>query len=331
MRFRPQPVLIAATVCMTAPCMLDARITKIAITSRTPVFNNQSFGAFGPYEKIKGVATGEIDPKDGRNSPITDLEFAPKNANGRVAYRTNFTIVKPVDMRKSSGVLLYNIVNRGGHGGPAEFHIGGDPGDGFLYKLGEAVLWSGWQADIPLSTDGSDREGIDVPVARNPDGSPITGPVWSRFVNVGGNTQSIPGAAGRAPASLDTTKAKLISAASETPAGVKGGVIAIPSTDWAFADCRAVPFPGTPDPTRICLKSGFDPALLYEVVYTAKDPFVQGVGMAAMRDIISFFRYSEKDDSGTANPVFGPVLHVIGMGNSQSGRFAKSFLNLGFN
>ena len=88
----------------------------------------------------------------------------------------------------------------------------------------------------------------------------------------------------------------------------------MPSTDWAFADCRTVPFPGTPDPTRVCLKGGFDPALLYELVYTAKDPYVLGVGMAAMRDVISFFRYEEKDSAGTQNPIFGQVPHVIGDG-----------------
>ncbi len=118
--------------------------------------------------------------------------------------------------------------------------------DGFLYKLGHALLWSGWQGDIPLSTDGSDREGIQVSVARNADGSSITGPVWERFNNAKGNTQALPGAASRIPASLDTATAKLISAAAETPAGVKSGVIAIPASDWAFADCRTVAFPGTP-------------------------------------------------------------------------------------
>lgn len=316
---------LAIAILCFAP-VLSGRITKIEITSRAVAFNGQSFGTAGQFEKIKGIASGEIDPKDRRNALITDIELAPKNARGRVGYRTNFTLVKPVDMRRSSGALFYNIVNRGNHGGPAEFHVGGDPGDGFLYKLGQAVLWSGWQGDIPLSTDGSDREGIEVPIARG-----VTGPVWDRLTAATGNTQSLPGFNGRAPASLDTSKAKLISVVSETPAGVKSGVVAIPATDWAFADCRANPFPGKPDPSRLCLKNGFDPNLLYEIVYTAKDPFIQGVGMAAMRDVVSFFRYSEKDDAGTANPLYNAVPHVIAMGNSQSGRFAKTFLNLGFN
>jgi len=193
--------LFAATLCLAAPALLNARITKITITSRAAAFNGQQFGVAGQFEKIKGIASGEIDPKDRRNALITDIQFAPKNAAGRVEYRTNFTIVKPVDMSKSSGVLLYNIVNRGGHGGPAEFHVGGDPGDGFLYKLGEAVLWSGWQGDIPLSTDGSDREGIEVPIAHS-----VTSPVWDRITAASGNTQSLPGYVGRAPASLETSK-----------------------------------------------------------------------------------------------------------------------------
>jgi hypothetical protein len=308
-------------------------ITKITITSRLPAFNGQSFGAVGAYEEIKGVAVGEIDPNDPRNTVITDLQFAPKTANGRVPYRTTFTLLKPVDMSKSPGVLFYNIVNRGGHNGPNTWNIGGDPGDGFLYKMGHVLLWSGWQGDMPIATVGAGQEGIDVPIARNPDGSPVTSPVWARFVNVGGNvnTQSLPGAAGRTPASLDTTTAKLISATSETPSGAKGGVVQIPGSEWAFADCRTTPFPGTPDPARICLKNGFNPTLLYELVYTAKDPFVLGVGMAAMRDVVSFFRYAAQDSAGTANPVAGAVPHVIAMGNSQSGRFAKTFLNLGFN
>ena len=56
-----------------------------------------------------------------------------------------------------------------------------------------------------------------------------------------------------------------------------------------------------------------------------------GAGMAAVRDVVSFFRYASADSSGTANPLAGTLRHVVAMGNSQSGRFAKAFLNLGFN
>jgi hypothetical protein len=322
--------LLVSLFCLLAPAHLGARVKKITITSRGPAHGGQTFGSIGAYEKIKGIATGEIDPADPRNSLITDLALAPKNAAGRVEYRTNFTILKPMDMAKAPGILLYNVVNRGNHGG-TEFNMGTDPGDGLLYRLGHVLLWSGWQGDIPLVRDGSDREGIDVPVARNADESPVTGPVWDRFTGARGNTQSLTTPLGRTPASLDTSKANLISVRSETTAGVKSGVTTITAADWAFADCRTRPFPGTPDPTRICLKNGFDPDLLYEVTYTAKDPLVLGVGLAAMRDIISFFRGAAKDADGTPNPLAAAITHTICQGTSQSGRLEKEFLNLGFN
>jgi hypothetical protein len=308
---------------------LDARIIRIEIASQTPLFAGQVFGSVGSYEQISGIAYGELDPSDRRNSVITDIRFAPKNSRGMVEYRATFTLQKPVDMSKSDGVLFYEIVNRGVHG--QLFNEGGRPGDGFLYRRGQMILWSGWQANLPISKVRGEQEGIDVPVARMPDGSPVISTVWKRFVGPTSNTLSLGAIPGREPASLDTSKASLITAVTETPEGVKKGVVTVPSSDWAFANCRNTPFPGKPDPDFICLKNGADPNLLYELVYQAKDPLVQGVGMAAMRDVLSFFRYAAKDDAGAANPLHSSIKWVIGSGNSQSGRFAKAFLNLGFN
>src|SRR5205809_4339358 len=101
--------ILSAAMLLSAPAWLDARIAKIIFVSRAPAFNGQAMGPAGAYEKIKGIATGELDPKDRRNAVITDLELAPRNANGRVEYRANFTLVKPVDTAKAPGVLLYNI------------------------------------------------------------------------------------------------------------------------------------------------------------------------------------------------------------------------------
>ncbi|MCC7043602.1 MAG: hypothetical protein IT183_07055 [Acidobacteria bacterium] len=323
-------VLSAVLASVASPA--SAEVRRITVSSRAPWQGGQAFGQVGPYEEIRGFVSGEIDPADPKNALITDIDLAPRNARGMVEYRTTFTLRKPVDMSRAAGVLFYNIVNRGNRNGPNTWHIGGDPGDGFLYRLGHVLLWSGWQGDMPIGTVGPEQEAIDVPIARNRDGSPVTGPVVERFVAVPGHvhTQSLAGP-GRMPLTLDTTSARLISALSETPEGTKSGVREIAGSDWAFADCRTTPFPGTPDPTRVCLKDGFDPSRLYELVYTAKDPYVLGVGMAAMRDVVSFFRYAARDEAGVVNPVVGQVRHVVAMGNSQSGRFAKAFLNLGFN
>ena len=105
----------------------------------------------------------------------------------------------------------------------------------------------------------------------------------------------------------------------------------VPSTDWAFADCGTAAFPGSPDPTRLCLKNGFKPDTVYELRYIAKDPLVLGVGLAATRDINSFFRYEKQDAAGTPNPVAGRINWAISEGSSQSGTFLKLFVMLGFN
>jgi hypothetical protein len=324
--------LAALAVMIGASGSADARIIKIEISSRTTLIEGQTFGNAGFYEQIRGTAYGELNPSDRRNAVITDISLAPRNSRGLVEYRTTFTLQKPVDMSQSDGVLFYEVVNRGAHG--QLFNVSGQLGENLLYKRRQTILWSGWQGDLPISRVRNMQEGIDVPVARMPDGSSVISPVWKRFVEpkgMNGNTLSLGATPGREPAGLDTSKATLLSAVSETADGVKKGSATISSVDWAFADCRNTPFPGNPDPNYICLKNGVDPNLLYELVYQAKDPLVQGVGMAATRDIISFFRRAASDDAGAANPLGSSIKWVIGSGNSQSGRFAKAFLNLGFN
>ena len=67
-------------------------------------------------------------------------------------------------------------------------------------------------------------------------------------------------------------------------------------------------------PASAC-KNGFDPARLYELVYTAKDPLVLGIGFAATRDIVDFFRHAAADANGTANPVAGRITHGVALGD----------------
>ena len=90
-------------------------------------------------------------------------------------------------------------------------------------------------------------------------------------------------------------------------------------------------FPGTPDPSKICVKSGFDPTFLYELVFTAKDPLVLGIGFAATRDLNSFLRYADKDDAGDGESGGEADPWAITPGSSQSGNFIRSFIHLGFN
>ncbi|HUP39078.1 MAG TPA: alpha/beta hydrolase domain-containing protein [Vicinamibacterales bacterium] len=288
-----------------------AHIVKIEITGVEPA---------GPtHERITGKAYGELDPADPKNAVITDIELAPRNARGKVEYVTTFTLVRPTEMMRASGVLVYTVVNRGG-------------GNATPHPDGHVTFVSGWQGDIvPTSTNYT----IEVPVAKNRDGSSITGPLVLRFLNLNSYTTRLEIPRGQPspypPVSLDTTKATLISAIGESANGVKKGAVTIPSTEWAFADCRDTPFPGKPDPNHICAKNGFNNALLYELQYTVKDPLVLGIGLAATRDLGSFFRYEKQDASGTPNPVAGMITHAISEGSSQSGTFLRLSLLLGFN
>ena len=104
----------------------------------------------------------------------------------------------------------------------------------------------------------------------------------------------------------------------------------IPNSAWSFGTCEhggAL----TPDEKHLCYPEGFKPGHLYELIYRAKDPTVGGLGFAAARDLGAFLRNSDKDDAGTANPVFRSDNLAVIEGSSQSGRMVRSLLALGFN
>jgi hypothetical protein len=308
-----------------------ARVTKLVIDKVvSPAFGGASFGGAGQYETIAGHVLGELDPNDSHNAIINDIGLAPRNAQGRVEYMATFFLVKPIDLSKSSHLMWQDVPNRGGRITlAASSRNDGDIG-----------LSSGWQADnsggtaqVPPPNNSNDY--AVVPVPHNPDGSPVTGTVMGRIMNVGGtdsqpiieHSNPIP----YRPITLDTTKATLESHDHETSDGIVTGVTPIASGDWAWASCSASnPFPGTPDPTQICLKNGFLPDKLYQVVFKSKDPYILAIGTAAFRDAASFFKYETQDDFGTANPVANQIKWIITRGSSQSGTFIRQLIHYGF-
>jgi hypothetical protein len=309
-------VLISCLILLFAAARAEGRVSRVVIENREPA----AFESPIPYERLSGHFYGALDPKNEWNSVINDILLATRNASGMVEYSATFTMLRPVDPSRASGVLWYEVPNRGNS--PLNPKPAAD-----ALAAGHILVSSGWQGDL---APRAGLETISVPVARNSDGAPITGPVLYRIVNVGGATASLQaGFAGlryQTPVTLDTSKALLTRQAFDD-----GAATPIPSSEWAFANCDRAPFPGEPDPTRVCLKAGFDPSLLYQIVYTAKDPLVLGIGLAATRDLVSFLRYAEKGGDGASNPIAGEVRYAIGFGTSQSGNFIKTFLHLGFN
>jgi hypothetical protein len=309
---------LAAIALLMCAGFLEARVTRVVVEKReSPALDGKAFGRAGPYEILSGHFFGEIDPKDPHNSIIMDLQFAPRNARGMVEYSATFALSKPVDMSRSNGVLYYSVSNRG-RGAPVGF------------DNGMVNLLSGWQGDL---LQNPNAQSIVVPVARKSDGSPLTGPVIERLIDIPPNTTTMDlrvtgyvGLSYQRPLTLDTTKATLTRRTSQNAAAN-----VVPSSDWAFADCTAKPFPGTPDPVKLCVKGGFDPASEYVLSYTAQDPLVLGIGFAATRDLNSFLRYADKDDTGTPNPLAKQIKWVISRGDSQSGNYIRTFIHLGFN
>lgn len=319
--YQAQVIWLALVVIVSGAITAQAKVTRIVIEQKqSPAYDGRSFGPVGQYEILTGKAYGELDPKDPHNTIITDIQFAPRNARGMVEYVATFTLVKPLDLSKANGVLLYAVPNRSNRISIPAFGVAGESGDEFFLQRGFTILHSGWQGDIPPRLNA---ETITVPIARNPDGSSITGLALARFFNMPAGTTTLPLPVVHEAASLDTTKATLTKRTSEESA-----IIPIAGSDWAFGDCSKTPFPGTPDGNKVCVKGGFDPAYLYELRYTAKDPLVLGIGFAATRDINSFFRHAAQS---AGNPIAGRITHALAQGISQSGNFIKTFIHLGFN
>lgn len=314
-----QRAFVVVLIACVSTAVMEARVTRLEIARVERVDPSPAeLDTVPPYERLSGTFHGELDPADPKNALITDIQRAPRNARGKVEYTGTFSLMKPLDRTRASGVLMYSVVNRGN-------------GRATASAEGHISVVSGWQGDL-VPTAGSQT--IQVPRARNQDGSSIVGPFVMRLSEQRGTTarltfRRVP--VPYPPATLDTTKATLVSVASETAEGEKAGALTIGSADWAFANCEQTPFPGTPDPSRVCLKGGFDPARLYELRYTVSDPLVLGIGFAATRDLNAFLRYEQHDEAGTPNPVAGMVRWGIAEGRSQSGAFLRAFIRLGFN
>ena len=88
-------------------------ITDISVTDIADFADGHEFGAAGAYVRIKGVARGTLDPAAPANAGIVDLDKAPRNAKGLVEYATDFDILRPKDPLRGSGILVYDVPNRG--------------------------------------------------------------------------------------------------------------------------------------------------------------------------------------------------------------------------
>lgn len=335
MKLRPHRItwlLLVLLGISLVPSPTPGEVVRIRIDRQQPFAEGHRFGETGAYESLAGRFFFEVDPNDPVNACITDLKRAPRNDRGKVEFWADFFLLKPVHPAKGNGRLLYDVHNRGNKLALWTFNDAlrtNEPtnmdhaGNGYLLREGYSLLWTGWNGDVV--GDGTGRLLAGLPIAVQEDGSPITGKTYVE-TSVDEETYSRPffGSPWGTPAayptvSLDDPTAVLTMRPSRSEPAVE-----VCRDAWAFArweDGKVIP-----DPTSLYVKEGLKPGWLYELVYTARDPRASGLGLAGLRDAVSFLRYADQ-----GNPVQDAIDRAYIFGISQSGRVIHHFLYEGLN
>jgi hypothetical protein len=316
---------------------------RIEIGERTPFAGGAHFGDAGSYERLKGRVHFAVDPAHPAYAGVVDLERAPRNGDGRVEFASDLCILKPVDTAKGNRRVFFGYGNRGNKRELQFFNdapAGNEPldaahaGNGYLMRRGYTVVWAAWEGDL---LPGGGRMVLDVPVATD-GGRPITGPVRSEFIANAPGVRSLP-LSGQAStraypaASLDTREASLTRRRYPQDAPEP-----VDPQRWSFArlesgrglDGQDSETAVVPSDSHLFLPEGFSPGWIYELVYTARDPRVMGLGHVVVRDLVSFLKYGDADAAGVPSPV-GPVERAYAWGRSQTGRALRDFVHGGWN
>jgi hypothetical protein len=294
--------------------LLSAGVVRVEVQSRTDVLGGREFGLAGPYEKLIGKVYFAVDPANPINRIITDLDKAPRNAQGHVEFSSDLYVLQPKHPERGNGTALYEVSNRGGKGMLAFFNRARgslDPtyveefGDGFLLNQGYTLVWLGWQWDPPQ------RPGLLRLHAPRAPG--LKGLVRADFVPTEKITTHLLSDRQHIPylvADVNDPNATLtVRERADAPRRT------VPRAQWRFSADRG----------SVEMASGFEPHRIYEVVYTSEDPVLVGLGPAAVRDFLSYVK------SGAAGSPVRGVSRAYAFGVSQSGRFLRTYLYYGFN
>ena len=301
-----------------------AHVTRVEVTSRTPVLGGKGFGDAGAYERVVGKVYFSLPVLNLHNRGIVDLANAVNLKAGEVEFSADFVALRPVDVHKGNGSMILEVPNRG-HSRIVALVDGGDwnaekdAGDAWLLRNGFTVVALGWQWDAV--GDGALR--FYAPVAKL-QGKTITGllrgdvmPDKARDeIPLGHLTQGRIGGSEYPVAVPDDARNTLTVRDARTSERT-----AIARAQWQFA--HIVNGRLEPSDRSIHLDGGFKPGKIYEYVYVVKDPVVAGGGFAAVRDFASYVKH--------AADAITPAERVYGEGISQNGRFLRDFLYEGFN
>lgn len=317
--------LVVLLIALWWAAPLSGEVVRVIVDHREDVLAGREWGEAGVYEKLVGRIFFAFDPESPYNRAIVDLQFAPVNGDGRVEAWADFMVLQPKDPGQRRGLAWVEVSNRGGKASLRYFNratMGAlDPtaeehfGDGMLLREGLTIIWVGWQHDVP------DREGLvrlHVPVARPVEGS-LEGLVRADWT-VDETVQVLElGHYGQRPyLPVDPSHPDNVLTVRE---GRMAPRQVVPRDQWSFFT------PGEgPDANRLTLiglQGGFQAGKIYEFVYRSRDPRVVGLGLAVIRDVLSYAKYD-------LDSLF-PVQAGVAFGVSQTGRFLRHFLYQGFN
>lgn len=322
----------SVSAALLAPLLLcspaNARITSLRIDHIEPFAAGMAFGDSGAYERVSGVARGELDPADPRNRVIVNLDRAPRNARGKVEYETDFFLLRPADAARGNHKILYEVNNRGrkflmhwmmdassqaasANNDPKDAK---DAGNGLFLRQGYTIAWSGWDPDAPRAGHGM---AMKLPVATDA-GKPITRRIREEIVNGTRGPLTDVLRLSYDAASQDQARATLTERRREADKPRE-----VPASAWRWVDARTIRL--LPDGTKP------QPGTLYELRYEAQAPKVLGIGFAAKRDFVSFLRHATGDDNLVANPAGRGIRAALAVGISQSGRYLRDHISQGFN
>ncbi len=311
---------------------------RLDIEQRELLADGISFGSTGPYEKLAGRIHFALDPHEPLNQQVVDLAYAPRNAAGLVEYATDVYIIKPVELARGNRRLIYDVNNRGNKRVLQFFNDAvpsNDPsspehiGNGFLMRRGYTLVWSGWQGDL---LPGEGRMTMELPIATD-QGKEIAGLVRAEFIADEPGKVCFPLSGNDYTRSYETVSLDTQQATFTCREYEQDPRQPLPPDAWQFARLDAAGQP-IPSSTHCYLSTGFRPGWIYELIYTAKNPPLLGLGFTGVRDLISFLLYATTDVEGNPNPLQEGGVRLekaYAWGRSQSGRFLREFVYRGFN
>ena len=299
------------------------------------------FGEVGSYEILKGWAHLNVDPKLPQNSKVVDIEYGPVNKYGTISFSTEVFILRPTDTSRGNGKLFFDYGNRGNKRALQYFNdavASNDPktldhcGNGFLFRRGYTIVWAAWQGDL---LPGNNRLIMDLPTARYGK-EKITGIVLAEFIAAAPGKKTFPLSGQVSTRSHPTISLKTKDATFTRRRYPHDQRQLIGEEKWLFAreeggigkDFQGLETALVPSHRHIHLPDTFKTGWIYELIYTASDPLIMGLGHAAIRDLISFLRYEKNDENPLAKT---KITSAYCFGRSQTGRCIRDAIYLGFN